>query len=133
MLTQNLLHHLRHGLVLENAALAGAAEQRQTGAQLHLVMRLVGSGEKPLQTGDDAVHCLPAAHAQGGVLHQYLFGGEIILRGGEVDGPAEGLAERLAALKTQHVGRDAGVRNVQGVTGLSVEERQPVIHNKDLI
>ncbi len=96
-------------------------------------MRLVGGGGKPLQTGDDAVHCPAAAHAQGGVLHQYLFGSEIILRGDEVDGPSERLAERLTPLKTQHVGRDGRVVDVQGVTGLSVEERQPVIHNKALL
>lgn len=106
MLAQYLLHHLRHRLVLENAALAGAAEQRQTGTEHHLVMRLVSGGGKPLQAGDDAVHRLAAAHPQGGVFHQHVFRGEIVLQGGEIDGPVEGFTERLAALKAQHVGRD---------------------------
>ncbi|MND98640.1 hypothetical protein D3C80_910010 [compost metagenome] len=133
MLTQDLLHHLRHGLVLKESALAGVRQQRQMGTEHHLIMRLVGGGGNPLQACDDTVHRLAAAHAQGGELHQNLFRRDVNLRGGKVDFPSERFAERLAALKAQHVGRDGGVVDFQGIAGLSVEKCQPVVHNKDLI
>ena len=38
---QNLLHHLRHGLVLKYGALPGVSQERQTGTEREPVVRLV--------------------------------------------------------------------------------------------
>ncbi|CZX18056.1 Uncharacterised protein [Enterobacter cloacae] len=131
MLAQYLLHHLRHRLVLENAALAGAAEQRQTGTEHHLVMRLVSGGGNPLQAGDNVVHRLPAAHPQGGVFHQHLFRGEIVLWGGEVDSPLKWLAQGFIPGEVQCIEFYRAVVNLQMITGLSVKQRQPVAHSEN--
>ena len=87
---QHLLHHLRDGPVLKEAALAGMIQQGQAGTQNHLIMRLVDGGGEPFQAGDDAVHDFPAAHAKRGILHQHLFREDVRLRGGELDLPAKG-------------------------------------------
>ncbi|SAF03299.1 Uncharacterised protein [Enterobacter roggenkampii] len=133
MSAQHLLNHLRNGLVLIYRALPGVSQQRQARTERKTVVRLVPGCGQPFQAGHPAVDIFAASHPEGGIFHQHLFRGDVRLRRGELNVPSERLTQGFPAAKAQNIRLYWTVINIQKITGLSVEKRQPVIHNKALL